>query len=81
MLERKRAARYQMVPGEDGEHHELGVEMRDEEEEVGGLGEHEEPTVSAQLDAWDENAEDWDDDEGPPAPDKKPDSKVKSDDS
>lgn len=66
MLERKRAARYQMVPGDEGEDHELGVEMRDEEEEVGGTGDHDGPTVTEQLDNWDENAEDWDDHDDTP---------------
>lgn len=65
MLERKRAKRYQVVPGGEPDDHEIEMVdgTGDEEQEVGVVAARAEPTVTEQLDAWDENAQDWDEDE------------------
>jgi len=79
MLERKRASKnYNLVPGdeEDGEHDvELGERPRHDEEQESGIVHAEpsaqpqpqpqpqQPTVTEELDNWDENADEWDDDE------------------
>ena len=65
MLERRRAARnYRIVPGEgDDEDHdvELGeTGLHPEEQESGVIPASTQPTVTEELDNWDENAEDWD---------------------
>lgn len=77
MLERKRASKnYNLVPGDevDGEHDvELGERPRHDEEQESGIVHSEptaqpqpqvqQPTVTEELDNWDENAEEWDDDD------------------
>ncbi|GAB7337525.1 hypothetical protein MBLNU457_g2847t1 [Dothideomycetes sp. NU457] len=75
MLERKRASKnYNLVPGDevDEEHDvELGERPRHDEEQESGITHSEpiaqpqpqQPTVTEELDNWDENAEEWDDDE------------------
>lgn len=63
MLERRRAAKtYNLVPGEDEVDVELGESRHDESQETGVVSTHQ-PTVTEELDNWDENAEDWDEDE------------------
>ena len=68
MLERRRAAKtYNAVPGDDVDE-ERDVELGDtgcaKEQENGVVATPaSEPTVTEQLDTWDENAEEWDDDE------------------
>ena len=66
MLERRRAAKnYQIVPGDEIDDHdvELGEGVGTERQESGVIPATE-PTVTQQLDNWDENAEEWDEDEG-----------------
>ena len=67
MLERKRASKnYNLVPGDDenGEHDvELGETSRHDEEQETGVVQPPQPTVSEELDNWDENADDWEEDE------------------
>lgn len=64
MLERKRQAKYDAVPGEDQELDlELGEGVGPEESRITGTSQERNATVSEELDNWDENAEDWDDDE------------------
>ena len=58
MLERKRSAKYDAVPGE--EDLELGEGLEDQE---CGVTEARQNTLEDEVDNWDENAEDWDDDE------------------
>jgi len=67
MLERKRASKnYNLVPGddEDGERDvELGETSRHDEEQETGVVQPPQPTVSEELDNWDENADEWEEDE------------------
>lgn len=65
MLERKRQSKnYSIVPGDDIEDHdvELGEQIGSGEQESGVVS-VDQPTVTEELDNWDENAEEWDDDE------------------
>lgn len=79
MLERKRKNKhYDIVPGDDLDDHdiELGEGAGITHEHETGVVTTEGPTVTEQLDNWDENAEDWDEDEpaladGPDAGDAK----------
>lgn len=63
MLDRKRQAKYDVVPGEDIEHDvELGEGSGPQETGVT----HDNPrtqTLEEEVDNWDENADDWDEDE------------------
>lgn len=67
MLERKRAAKYTGVPGEDLELGESGIE--EDGQETGVTSNR---SLEAEVDNWDENAEDWDDDEPTAAEDEGP---------
>jgi hypothetical protein len=66
MLDRKRARKYNVVPGED-EDVELGEGIpsaEDDEQETGITGaSRPQHTLEEEVDNWDENAEDWDEDE------------------
>lgn len=70
MLERRRVSKgYTSVSGDDVDEEqdvELGEGIGREEQETGVIHAEEptKPTVTEQLDNWDENAEEWDDDEG-----------------
>ncbi|TKA58684.1 hypothetical protein B0A49_10838 [Cryomyces minteri] len=73
MLERKRQAKYDFVPGDDNERDvELGEGLGASGSQESGVamgggavgeGVGVQPTVEQELDNWDENAEDWDEDE------------------
>ena len=68
MLERRRAAKnYSLVPGEELDEErdvELGETGAGHDEQGAGVVEpHQQPTVTEELDNWDENADDWDEDE------------------
>jgi len=84
MLERRRAARkYNVVPGED-EDEEHDVELGVVGQETGSIPASQSPDVTAELDNWDENADDWDEDEqteghGSKTPDDEADGKKRSD--
>jgi len=63
MLERKRARRYQAVPGDEERDVELGEGVVGAQES-GITSVAPEPTLDEQVDNWDENAEDpWDEDD------------------
>lgn len=63
MLDRKRQAKYDVVPGEDVEHDvELGEGSGGQETGIT----HDNPrtqTLEEEVDNWDENAEDWEEDD------------------
>jgi len=67
MLERKRATKtYNPIPGEDLDEEqdlELGETGRTDEEQETGVTAPQQPTVTEELDNWDENADEWDEDE------------------
>ncbi|OTB00311.1 hypothetical protein M426DRAFT_324361 [Hypoxylon sp. CI-4A] len=65
MLERKRQARYNAVPGEDPTDLELGEGVGPQEEGVmSAAGNERSATLEEEVDNWDENAVDaWDEDE------------------
>jgi len=65
MLERRRQSKtYDIVPGEelDEQDLELGEGVGTSEQETGVI-DVSQPSVTEQLDNWDENAEEWDEDE------------------